>query len=340
MEGGKEELGLGHEETPQGLTPWEQHSKVILIPRFDYKASSALLDRSHSGFLITCPIKREKSATKEAITILEEYAGSMFGKNLDESVPVKRRKVCLIEGEGGYDKCVENIETDNVLKPCRKVMKEASMTSSETDDSAKASPSLSLVKLTRSGLLLLTFPSDDIHQTVDTLSCIFHSLGSGKLKAPIWCNRIFPIQETCILTEENLRAVVSKLFKEYLSSKQVKLETSIKFAVGYNRRGTDEATTNARKSTDEDSPGLVLLDRDKCFEVVAGAIKAIANNASVDLKSPEVAVLVELLPISGVPQGSSVAGVSVLQHDLFTTKPRLCIRSLVSNSKAAKRKES
>ncbi|KAH7692102.1 THUMP domain-containing proteins protein [Dioscorea alata] len=340
MEGGKEELGLGHEERPQSLTPWEQHSKVILIPRFDYKASSSLLERSHSGFLITCPIKREKSATKEAITILEEYAGSMFGKNLDESVLLKRRKVCLIEEQEGYDKCVESIETDNGLKPCRKVTKEASITSSEIDDSAKASPSLSLVKLTRSGLLLLTFLSDNVHQTVDTLSCIFHSLGSGKLKAPIWCNRIFPIQETCILTEENLNAVVSKLFKEYLSNKQVTPETSIKFAVGYNRRGIDETTTKGRKSTDEGSQGLGLLDRDKCFEVVARAIKAIANNASVDLKSPEVAVLVELLPVSGVLQGSSVAGVSVLPHNLLTTKPRLCIKSLVSDSKAAKRKES
>ncbi|KAJ0963880.1 hypothetical protein J5N97_029002 [Dioscorea zingiberensis] len=340
MEGGKEELGLGHEEKAEGLKPWEQHSKVILIPRFDYKASSSLLERSHSGFLVTCPIKREKSATKEAISILEEYARPLCGKNMDESVAMKRRKICPSEAEGGRDKCVERIESGDVLKSCSEVTKEASISSSEIDDSVKRSLGLSLVKLSRSGLLLLTFPSNNIHQTVDTLSCIFHSLGSGKLKAPHWCHRIFPIQETCILNEDDLRIVVSKLFKEYLANKEDKHETSIKFAVGYNRRGIDETMTKDGKSTDEDSKGLGLLDRDKCFEIVAAAIKAVANNASVDLKNPEVAVLVELLPISGIPQGSSVAAVSVLPHDLLTTKPRLCVKSLVSDSKAAKIKGS
>lgn len=38
------------------MAPWEQHAAVIAIPRFDYKAPSSLLEASHSGFLITCPI--------------------------------------------------------------------------------------------------------------------------------------------------------------------------------------------------------------------------------------------------------------------------------------------
>ncbi|KAH0748832.1 hypothetical protein KY290_028064 [Solanum tuberosum] len=59
-------------EKIEEMKPWEQHSAVISIPRFDYNASSSLLRHSHSGFLITCPIKREKSATKEAISILEK----------------------------------------------------------------------------------------------------------------------------------------------------------------------------------------------------------------------------------------------------------------------------
>ncbi|PKA48121.1 hypothetical protein AXF42_Ash015884 [Apostasia shenzhenica] len=75
----KQDLGSGKgeedKEDEQGLKPWEQHSAVISLPRFDYKAPSALLERSYSGFLITCPIKREKSATKEAISILEEVVG-------------------------------------------------------------------------------------------------------------------------------------------------------------------------------------------------------------------------------------------------------------------------
>lgn len=43
-------------ESESSMTPWEQHAKVISIPRFDYKAPSSLLQRSHSGFLITCTI--------------------------------------------------------------------------------------------------------------------------------------------------------------------------------------------------------------------------------------------------------------------------------------------
>ncbi|CDP22246.1 unnamed protein product [Coffea canephora] len=45
-------------KTTEELKPWEQHSAVITIPRFDYNASSSLLSHSHSGFLITCPISK------------------------------------------------------------------------------------------------------------------------------------------------------------------------------------------------------------------------------------------------------------------------------------------
>lgn len=50
----KEEKGADKKE----MKPWEQHSAVISIPRFDYNAPSALLQHSHSGFLITCPISQ------------------------------------------------------------------------------------------------------------------------------------------------------------------------------------------------------------------------------------------------------------------------------------------
>jgi hypothetical protein len=40
----------------RALQPWEQHAAVINLPRYDYRASGSLLLRSHSGFLITCPI--------------------------------------------------------------------------------------------------------------------------------------------------------------------------------------------------------------------------------------------------------------------------------------------
>jgi len=51
----------------------------------------------------------------------------------------------------------------------------------------------------------------------------------------------------------------------------------------------------------------------------------------------QVAVLVEMLPLSGVPLGSSVAGVSVLPAELISTKPRLYVKSLASDAKATKK---
>ncbi|XP_056164850.1 uncharacterized protein LOC115681852 [Syzygium oleosum] len=57
------------------MTPWEQRSVVISSPRFDYNPPSSLHRRSHSGFLVTCTIQREKSATKEAMCLPEKYRG-------------------------------------------------------------------------------------------------------------------------------------------------------------------------------------------------------------------------------------------------------------------------
>ena len=44
------------EEESGDMKPWEQHSGVISLPRYDYKAPSSFLTRSFSGFLVTCPI--------------------------------------------------------------------------------------------------------------------------------------------------------------------------------------------------------------------------------------------------------------------------------------------
>lgn len=105
------EAASGRKDDGVGMSPWEQHSAVINLPRFDYNAPSSLLNNSHSGFLITCTIssvsltspqslhsslstssnstlsfhflpfffvfffsEREKSATKEAISILHKVS--------------------------------------------------------------------------------------------------------------------------------------------------------------------------------------------------------------------------------------------------------------------------
>lgn len=310
------------------MKPWEQHSAVISIPRFDYNAASSLLHHSHAGFLITCPIKREKSATKEAISILEKCTsidsnGSDCLEESDANENVKRRKLCLVDGK--FD-----VTTSSELS------KDESPSSGKSDSFVKQTPTLLLVKVTRSGLVLFTFPKGSSSDPVHIVSHINQSIESGALKRPVWCHRIFPIQATCRLNEVEISATVSSLVLKYVDNKGSKLPRPLKFAVGYNRRGIEETEMKAVKHNSSDPNLCVLLDRNKCFSIVAAAVKEAVSESVVDLKSPEMCVLIEVLPLSGVPSGSLVTAVSVLPRDLVSTKPRLCIRALVSDPKARK----
>ncbi|CAK9135436.1 unnamed protein product [Ilex paraguariensis] len=88
------------------------------------------------------------------------------------------------------------------------------------------------------------------------------------------------------------------------------------------------------KITSSDADAFSLLDRNKCFSVVAASVKDAVSDSVVDLKCPELCVIVELLPLSGISKGSLVVAVSVLPHNLVSTKPRLCVKALISNTKA------
>ncbi|KAJ1436289.1 THUMP domain [Sesbania bispinosa] len=313
------------------MTPWEQHSSVISLPRFDYNAPSSLLHHSHSGFLITCTIKREKSATKEAISILDKFVGPFStggddcSKNPKEDSTSKRRRTC----------------TEDIGKECLEA-EETEFATASSGDGKFSSPDkveadkdrvtgLSLVKLTRNGLLLFTFPNNILPDTVNIVSNIIQAVESGSVSLPVWCHRIFPIQATCGLKEKELQEVVSMLVKKFLAAKQDKFERPLKFAVGYNRRGIEE--TKFVKENLNDSNAFSLLDRNKCFAIVASAVNHVVEDSVVDLRSPELSVLVELLPLSRVPNGSIVVAVSVLPRNLVSTKPRLCVKALTSNTK-------
>ncbi|GKV13359.1 hypothetical protein SLEP1_g24370 [Rubroshorea leprosula] len=327
-------MAAEEEGRDQGMMPWEQHAKVISIPRFDYNAPSSLLQRSHSGFLITSTIKREKSATKEAISILEKYIrSSNSGISKCEESPhtnaeTKRRKLCTEENDGKVSNVIESKDT---TKDAGGLSKDECASPTKTDRNVASDCALSLVKLTRSGLLLLTFPEENSPNTAAVLSDIFQALESGSLKSPLWCHRIFPIQATCNLNERELKAVISKLVLQFVNDKQNKLARPVKFAVAFNRRGIESTEAKLKNSDQFD-----LLDRMKCFDVVAAAVKEVVSDSAVDLKSPELSVLVELLPLSGVPNGSLVVAVSVLPQNLVSTKPRLCIKPLVSESNTRK----
>ncbi|XP_052484344.1 uncharacterized protein LOC105794347 isoform X2 [Gossypium raimondii] len=321
------------EESESSMTPWEQHAKVISIPRFDYKAPSSLLQRSHS--------EREKSATKEAMAIFSKYVGPFNGDddtlgcsgNSDANADIKRRKIYTEEIDQNIGNSVDSSE---ITDAAGGIPKDDCFVSAKTDKSQAPEFVLSLVKLSRSGLLLLTFPWGNSLDTIDVVSKIFCDLESGSLKSPLWCHRIFPIQATCTLNEKELQAVVSKLVFQFVNDKRNKLAQPLKFAVGFNRRGTEESQMKTSKDASKNSDMSVLLDRNKCFGAVAAAVKGIVSDSVVDLKSPELSILVELLPLSGVPNGSLLVGVSVLPQNLVSTKPRLCIKPLVCDKNGKK----
>ncbi|PON71231.1 hypothetical protein TorRG33x02_255230 [Trema orientale] len=77
------------------------------------------------------------------------------------------------------------------------------------------------------------------------------------------------------------------------------------------------------------STGSNLLDRKSCFSIVAAAVKDVVPDLVVDLS-----VLIELLPLSRISNGSLIVAVSVLPQNLVSTKPRLCVKALASNVKA------
>ncbi|XP_038892500.1 uncharacterized protein LOC120081569 isoform X2 [Benincasa hispida] len=255
-----------------------------------------------------------------------QYFSSSMPETLtvsDENKTSKRRKVCTGDVDPRSDEGVERSTDEHAGTSLISTKSEAKV--------EKCSP-ISLVKLTRSGLLLFTFIKNISPDTVYIVKDIIQCLEAGTLKSPAWCHRIFPIQATCCLNENDLHAVVSKLVLHFMKDKGNILSQPVKFAVGYNRRGIEE--TEMKKTSKDSSGANVMLGRDKCFSIVAAAVKDVVSNAIVDLKSPELCILVELLPVSGLPLESLVVGVSVLPSNLVTTKPRLCIKALTSDTKA------
>lgn len=388
-------------EAGKDLTPWEQHATVIHMPRFDYHAPFAILQRSHSGFLITCTIKREKSATKEAINILQKYfdlstcASRDDLGSADASRILKRSKTEQTSEEMTEEHGVDQVENET-NKRHRKTTKEkefpsciptsdalddleseidcpASTASSycepnsipeigqaseqssfvtdhipegkclnsgdaDVNEPFKKSVVLSLVKLARNGIIFISLPGNHVRDIVGVLAKIFQAMESGEIKRPLWCHRILPVQATCLLKEDDLHNVVLKLVKEHIGDTIFIAEKPLKFAVGYNRRGVEGhvvSSAGSRKNAAVESP---ILGRIECLQAVAGAVKEVVMHSAVDLRSPEMAVLVEVLPLAGI-HGSCVAAVSVLPGDLVNAKPRLCVKPFVSDSTANKKKQ-
>ncbi|KHN37405.1 hypothetical protein glysoja_013620 [Glycine soja] len=280
-----------------GMNPWEQHSGVIKLPRYDYNSPSSLLfssllRNSHSDFLITCTISSVNSltslhshsspsnlpfhffnssfhsATKEAISILHKFVAYDSSNNpKEEGTSSKKRKLCT---QDTADECFDHKDTESASANSAEdgihfffadyTMSMILMAGVKAEGEKDGVACLSLVKLTRNGLLLLNFPSNTPPNTVNIVSNIIQALESGTVTLPVWC-----------------------------------------FAVGFNRRGIEETTF--AKEYSNDSNAFSLLVRNKCFGVVSSAVNHVVEDSVVDLRSPELSVLVELLPLSEYPLG-------------------------------------
>ncbi|KAE8730059.1 hypothetical protein F3Y22_tig00003041pilonHSYRG00710 [Hibiscus syriacus] len=229
-----------------------------------------------------------------------EYVGPFIGDTSgssgtsDANVDAKRRKICTEE----IDQNIGNrVDSPDITDGAGGIPKDGSSISANTDKSEAPELALSLVKLTRSGLLLLTLPVENSLDTINVVSKIFCDLGSGSLKSPLWCHRIFPIQATCIMSEKELHAVVSKLVQQYVNDKGNKLTSPLKLVLTEEEL---ESQVKIPKDASNNSDMSVLLDRNKFFSIVAAAVKGNVPDSVVDLKSPGLSILIELLPLSGV----------------------------------------
>ncbi|KAH1231215.1 hypothetical protein GmHk_10G030499 [Glycine max] len=258
-----------------GMNPWEQHSGVIKLPRYDYNSPSSLLfssllRNSHSDFLITCTISSVNSltslhshsspsnlpfhffnssfhsATKEAISILHKFVAYDSSNNpKEEGTSSKKRKLCT---QDTADECFDHKDTESASANSAEddyTMSMILMAGVKAEGEKDGVACLSLVKLTRNGLLLLNFPSNTPPNTVNIVSNIIQALESGTVTLP--------------------------------------------FAVGFNRRGIEETTF--AKEYSNDSNAFSLLVRNKCFGVVSSAVNHVVEDSVVDLRSPEVKML-------------------------------------------------
>ncbi|KAL5140237.1 hypothetical protein HKD37_10G029951 [Glycine soja] len=257
-----------------GMNPWEQHSGVIKLPRYDYNSPSSLLFsspgrkalqkkqslsfiRSIHYYYSSMSVSICKKLVSLVMSIyncfLQFVAYDSSNNPKEEGTSSKKRKLCT---QDTADECFDHKDTESASANSAEddyTMSMILMAGVKAEGEKDGVACLSLVKLTRNGLLLLNFPSNTPPNTVNIVSNIIQALESGT------------------------------------------------FAVGFNRRGIEETTF--AKEYSNDSNAFSLLVRNKCFGVVSSAVNHVVEDSVVDLRSPELSVLVELLPLSEYPLG-------------------------------------
>eukprot|EP00249_Psilotum_nudum_P017616 c26410_g1_i1 orf=278-1396(+) len=359
-------------EEAMALPPWEHHHSAINLPRYDYSAALDIACRSFPGFLITCTFDREKSSTKEATAILKEYIfqGAQEPKyshavqgEANEATHNSGRKKHRQEDKfikdaasgdvSGKDSCEPIHDADSDLKSTRMevgktlLSNENNSNSFATKEEGTENKSIPLkgdttieetnglfpLKLSRKGIIFIILRNGLLVDTVDILLKLLCDIESGAKKRPQWCHRILPVQATCLFTKDGLNSVVLKLVKQHLGESVTSSECPLKYAVGFNRRGVGDF----RPKDNSNSMEYDILGRMDCINLVAGAVKKVAPYAVVDLSAPQMVVMVEVIPVSGLQ--APICAMSVLPREAVNVKPKLCVKSLILTSHQLKKRK-
>lgn len=299
------------------------------IARYNYSSEESLQNGAQ-GFVVTCAFRREKSATKEVMQLLNKY-------------------LVLQHSEADTDQAAECTTKPATCDGQPSANESASPQPAVQLPANTPQHSLSLAKLATSGLLMLqlhstvsspegtqqTDASDTKSQAVpvEILRHILQDLQAGRLASPEFCERIIPVQTTCSMTMAALTAAAQQIAALHAAQAvQAADNQLVKFAVAYKSRGSTKIkqATSAGKSQDAEP-----MKREELIAAVAKAVEdavlAAQGKVKVDLQSPEVVIFVETLPLNT----GSVFALSWLQHGMTCQSPKLSVKPLVASAKVS-----
>ncbi|GBG90729.1 hypothetical protein CBR_g51236 [Chara braunii] len=191
----------------------------------------------------------------------------------------------------------------------------------------------SLVKMACMGVVMFCLPEGSSICPVAVVSQILEDARAGR---PRWCQRIHPVQTTCPLEGEAIGSEVHKLMSAFLERRRRDgdEQSTVKFAVGYKSRANAGQGGSLLPGKGGQKAAAEVLGRAECIVVVASAVEQAVTcaglKAVVDLTSPEVAVMVEVVPVAGAR--SALCALSILPSAMITTKPKIAVRLLAASS--------
>lgn len=109
-----------------------------------------------------------------------------------------------------------------------------------------------------------------------------------------FCDRIIPVQLTCGLTAQALKGAAARIAALHAGTAvQAAAGSPTKLAVTYRGRGS---SSKDKKSAVDRSQAIAIV-----ADAVEDAVKRCGGTVKVDLKSPQVVMMVEVLPITPRP---------------------------------------